>query len=108
MIKAAEVIKNTLTNHRAQHPWLGGIGLQPIRHMPVDEGLEELSPAFDVIAGKQATHPLPKRGPRMACVTGRLKGGTTEFLDLVDQKGQDHKKPKIGGQMLLTMSVIMF
>ena len=44
----------------------------------------------------------------MACITGRLKGGTTEFLDLVDQKGQDHKKPKSGGQMVLTMSIIMF
>lgn len=33
----------------------------------------------------------------MACFTGRLKGGTTEFLDLVDQKGQYHEKPKIGG-----------
>ena len=63
MIKIVEVIKNTLTNHRAQNPGLGGIGLQLIRRMPVDEGLEELSPAFDVIAGKQATHPVPKRGP---------------------------------------------
>jgi hypothetical protein len=52
LIKVVGVIKNTLTNHWAQHPWLGGIGLQLRRRMPVDEGLEELSPAFDVIAGK--------------------------------------------------------
>jgi hypothetical protein len=43
----------------------------------------------------------------MACFTGRLKGGTTEFLDRVDQKGQYHEKPKNGGQMLLTVSVIL-
>jgi hypothetical protein len=44
----------------------------------------------------------------MACFTGRLKGRTPEFLDLVDQKSQHHEQPKIGSQVLLTVPVIMF